>query len=536
MKKGTKPAPSRPEMIAQAEGDDKRQVRPSILVVDDLPTNIQLLSAMLEKAGYVISGAPSAPIALEIARMNRPDLILLDVMMPGIDGFQFCQQLKEDQKLRDVPVIFLTARHESSDVIKGFEAGAVDYIVKPFRQEEVLVRVRTHLQIHFLNEDLLRKNEELQREISRANAAEEARKAADEKLQLFSDREEERWGIEGFIGRSRTLQKIFQDVQRLRNFDGTNVLITGESGTGKELVARALHFGSTRKGAFIPVNCAAIPAELAESSFFGHIRGAFTGAVADRKGVFELAEGGTLFLDEVGDMTLPLQSKLLRAIEDRFITPVGGREGRKINVRVVAATNADLPTKVANGAFREDLFYRLCGFSIQLPPLRERVEDIGLLASHLLAVFAREMGMPPPSIEPAALKKLESYSYPGNVRELKNLIERALIESDGRVIAPDHIILPRKGPENTIEADGPWNDLTGRGGNFWRMVSEPYLDRELSRACVRQLIDRGLSQTRGSYKDLVRLFGLEEAEYPKFMDFLRFHRLKPERPLPHERP
>jgi DNA-binding NtrC family response regulator len=505
--------------------------RPSILVVDDIPTNIQLLSTMLERSGYTIAAATSGAIALEVARTHPPDLILLDVMMPGVDGLELCRQLKSMEAIREVPVIFVTGKGNTVDILAGFEAGAVDYVVKPFQQEEVLARVRAHLRIHGLTEELRRKNAALAEAISRWQAAEEAFAAADQKLRLYSQREEERWGIEGFVGRSPTLGKIFRDVKRLQNFDATNVLIAGESGTGKELIARALHFGSKRKGAFIPVNCAAIPAELTESSFFGHTRGAFTGAVADRKGYFELADGGTLFLDEIGDMPLALQAKLLRSLEDRFIVPVGGKEGRKIDVRVVAATHADLRARVANGEFREDLFYRLATFTVSLPPLRERREDIVILAEHLLRHFAREMGSPVPMIAKEAQARLESYAFPGNVRELKNIMERALIESGGECILPEHIMLPEKGRLRAEREASPeaslWTALTSGAENFWTVVSKPYLDRELSRLQVRALVERGLAQTRGSYKELVTLFGMPESDYPKFMDFLRFHRLKP---------
>jgi DNA-binding NtrC family response regulator len=530
MKRGTKAACSPRGMPCSKPEPEAQSGRALILVVDDVPTNIQLLSSVLERAGHVIAGAPSAAIALEIVRLNPPDLILLDVVMPEIDGFALCRQFKEMEDLREIPVIFLTARNDKDAIVAGFAAGAVDYVVKPFQQEEVLARVRTHLKIHSLARALRRKNEELEKQIELRAAAEEAYKTADQKLQLFSEREEERWGVEGFIGKSATLRKIFLDVKRLQNFDITNVLITGESGTGKELIARSLHYGSKRKGAFIPVNCAAIPAELAEASFLGHARGSFTGAVADRKGFFELADGGTLFLDEIGEMPVSLQAKLLRVLEDKSVTPLGAANARKINVRIVSATNLDLAQCRAAGSFRQDLYFRLAGFTINLPPLRERREDIPLLAEHLLEVFARDMGLEPPAIALAAIARLEHYSFPGNVRELKNIIERALIEGAGKTILPEHIHLPPTTGRIAAAinpAEEAWRKLT-EGGNFWTLISKPYLDRELSRDFVRELIERGLIQTRGSYKELIRLFGLDTEEYPKFMDFLRFHRLKPE--------
>ncbi|MFC1719286.1 sigma-54 interaction domain-containing protein [Candidatus Poribacteria bacterium] len=234
---------------------------------------------------------------------------------------------------------------------------------------------------------------------------------------------------------------ILEDIQRLHLAAATNVLITGESGTGKELIARAIHFGGPRaKGPFIPVNCSAIPRELAESAFFGHIRGAFSGADASRKGYFELADGGTFFLDEVGDMPLELQPKLLRAIEDGHIIPVGGSREKHVDVRIIAATNQNLTEKIGEGAFREDLYFRLARFTVEIPPLRERKEDVPLLADHFLNMFSVEMGIPQLALSPEAMSLIRDYPFPGNVRELKNVIEHALIKSNGEPsIKPEHL-------------------------------------------------------------------------------------------------
>ncbi|OGG54874.1 MAG: hypothetical protein A3F84_13185 [Candidatus Handelsmanbacteria bacterium RIFCSPLOWO2_12_FULL_64_10] len=330
----------------------------------------------------------------------------------------------------------------------------MDYITKPFEKEEVLIRVQTHLEISRLNRELRQKNRELERaneelrqEIARRKAAEEAhtvaeaaRQRADEQLDLISRQEARRWGIEGFVGQSQTVQKIIEEVRQLQSAGATGVLICGESGTGKELIARALHFGGPRaRGPFIPVNCAAIPHDLAESSLFGHVKGAFTGATSDRKGYFEQADGGTLFLDEVGDMPMELQPKLLRVLEEGRITPVGGAQERQVDVRVVAATNADLSAGLAKGVFRQDLYFRLARFTVQVPPLREWKEDIPLLSTHFLGMFAAEMGLTPVGLSAAALAMLRGYSFPGNVRELKNIIEYALIKSGGAAIEPEHL-------------------------------------------------------------------------------------------------
>lgn len=413
-----------------------------ILIVDDDPVNLNVLRQALESEGYSIIAATGGTVALQIAAQTQPELILLDILMPEIDGFETCLRLKADKATADIPVIFITAKVETEDVVEGFRVGGVDYITKPFKNEEVLIRVQTHLTNHRLTQALLEKNRELQEQIAKRQQAEDALKTADEQLEMISQREAERWGIEGFIGRSQTIAQILKAVSKLQTTGTMSALILGESGTGKELIARAIHFGGPRgKRPFIPVNCSAIPKDLAESEFFGHLKGAFTGANTDRKGHFELADSGTLFLDEIGDMPLELQAKLLRVLDDGYVTPVGGTRKKHVDVRVLAATNANLQAKVAEGTFREDLYHRLAGFTVTVPPLRERKEDIPLLAEHFLDLFATddEMGIHKPNLSQEALSALESYSFPGNVRELKNIIARALLESDGKEIQPEHL-------------------------------------------------------------------------------------------------
>jgi DNA-binding NtrC family response regulator len=306
----------------------------------------------------------------------------------------------------------------------------------------VVSRVATHLQISRLTRELQKMNQELKAEMERRSTAESALKNADEKLSALSDLEASRWNLAGLIGGSRVVQKIIADIHRLHQFANTSVLITGESGTGKELIARAIHFESPRaKAPFIPVNCVAIPGELAESMLFGHVKGAFTGATADRKGYFELAHGGTIFLDEIGDMPVSLQVKLLRVLEDGCVTPVGAAKSIKVDVRVIAATNADLASRIAAGSFRQDLYFRLARYTVSMPPLRERLEDVPMLVAHFLNLFAAEMGMKPPPISSEALAVLKGYEFPGNVRELKNIIERALIDSGSEMIERRHLHL-----------------------------------------------------------------------------------------------
>jgi DNA-binding NtrC family response regulator len=422
--------------------DTKIIPREKILIVDDVPANLSVLTATLEPAGYEMLAVPNGATALKVAARAQPGLILLDIMMPMMDGLETCRRLKQDESTRDIPVIFITARDEAKSLVAGFQAGGVDYIIKPFHAGEVVSRVATHLQISRLTRELQKANGELKAEMERRSRAETALKSADEKLSVLSDLEASRWNLAGLIGSGRVVQKIIEDIHRLRQFATTSVLITGESGTGKELIARAIHFESSRaKAPFIPVNCVAIPNDLAESMLFGHVKGAFTGATADRKGYFELAHGGAIFLDEIGDMPVSLQAKLLRVLEDGCVTPVGAAESIKVDVRVIAATNADMGSRIAAGSFRQDLYFRLARYTVSTPPLRERLEDVPMLVSHFLHLFASEMGMKPPSISSEALAVLKHYEFPGNVRELKNIIERALIESGTRTIERRHLHL-----------------------------------------------------------------------------------------------
>ena len=370
-----------------------------ILIVDDIPHNLNLLSQNLESQGYRVVAVPSGVVALQVVEQTQPDLILLDIVMPEMDGFETCRRLKANPATAHIPVIFITARDEMESLVEGFLVGGVDYITKPFSEQEVRVRVQNHLKIHRLTQQLTDQNQALQQEIARREQAEAARNQANAQLSVLSQREAEHWGIAGFIGKSKTIERILDDVRQLQAVGATSVLISGESGTGKELIARAIHFGGTRAGGpFIPLNCSAIPHELADSTLFGHLKGAFTGANSDRKGYFELASGGTLFLDEIGDLPLDLQAKLLRVLEDGFFTPVGGTQPKQADVRVVVATNVALQEKIAEGTFRDDLYYRLARFPVEVPPLRERKEDIPLLANHFLEMFAAEMKVEQPTL------------------------------------------------------------------------------------------------------------------------------------------
>ena len=473
-----------------------------ILVVDDQPANLGILGDLLEPEGFQLLSATNAADAVRVARKARPHLILLDIVMPDADGFAVCRQLKSHESTREIPVIFITGRAESEMRLAGFAAGGVDYIVKPFESAEVLARVRTHLDLARARRELASRLNDLRAEVSRREAAETARREADERLSLLSAREARKWNVAGLVGRSRALTALLREVERLQGYGRTGVLLQGESGTGKELVARALHSGSPRAAApFIPVNCVAVPSELMESMFFGHLKGAFTGATADRKGFFELAHGGTLFLDEIGDMPAALQAKLLRVLEDGRITPLGGSVEKQVDVRIIAATNAHLESKIAAGSFRQDLYFRLARCVVRVPPLRERPEDIPLLAAHFIAHFSAEMGFKAPAIHADALALLADHPWDGNIRELRNVIESALIASGGREITAAHLRFIKSVPNPHTPALAP----SASAAPFDPTSGE--LPQNLD-AAERTLIRRAVSQTGGNIAEAARLLGV----------------------------
>ncbi len=489
-----------------------------ILIVDDVISNVELLSRALEPDGYEILVAQNGEDALRIAARAQPHLILMDVMMPGIDGLSTCRRLKADPHLAAIPVIFITALDERDCVVRGFAAGAIDYVVKPFHAEEVLLRVEHQLRLHRLNRRLEEKNRELlarMAELEEANhqleqernklaRTEQALQTVDNQLSALSQREAERWGIAGFVCKSATMTRILGDIRKLYQSAGTSVLITGESGTGKELIARAIHHGSPRaRQAFIPVNCVAIPADLAESMFFGHSKGAFTGALHEQKGLFELANGGTLFLDEIGDMPLGLQAKLLRVLEDGEVRPVGSQRALRTDVRVLAATNVDLQKNIAEGRFRADLYYRLARFHVQLPPLRQRRDDIPFLVQHFLELFAVEMGVRTPSINADAQQLLAQYDFPGNIRELKNLLERALILSGGQPIQAEHLHF-----QTTQSYSSPAQK--NRPAN----LPLPFNLKEAEQLLMR----RALESTGGNISEAARLLGVHRTKLYRVME------------------
>jgi len=380
----------------------------TVLIVDDEPLNVDLLEQELGAAGYRTLSATSGEEALAAAAKSRPDLILLDVMMDGIDGYEVCKRLKASEATRAIPVVFLTALAETFEKVRAFGAGAVDYLTKPFETEELLARVGVHIA--------------LRREI-------EAHRKADATIHCLV--EEIRSDRDAIVGDSPALRRVLALAAQVAPTDST-VLIQGETGTGKELVARAIHDRSPRRERpLVRINCAALPRDLVESELFGHEKGAFTGAVQQRRGRFELADGGTLLLDEVGELPLEAQAKLLRVLQEHEFERVGGARSLRADVRVIAATNRDLQAQVAAGGFRSDLYYRLNVFPIAMPPLRERRDDIPRLVQHFAAKAARKLGKTLEGIAPAFIEQASAYDWPGNIRELENLIERAMIMSDG---------------------------------------------------------------------------------------------------------
>ncbi|MEZ0540323.1 sigma-54-dependent transcriptional regulator [Fibrella arboris] len=412
----------------------------TILLVDDMPNNISVLFETLTRFDYKVLVARDGKSAIEQARLAQPDLILLDVMMPGMDGFETCRRLKHDPALRTIPVLFMTALSETIDKVNGFNMGAVDYITKPFQLQEVVSRINTHLELRRLQRELEAANASLERRV--AERTDSLAKALAEVEQLKNQLQAENTYLRDeirqttnfgeIISQSKAFGRVLRQVEQVAP-TSTTVLILGESGTGKELLARAVHNRSGRKNkALVKINCAALPATLIESELFGHEKGAFTGAMTQKIGRFELADGGTIFLDEIGELPLELQPKLLRVLQEGELERVGGSKTLKIAVRVIAATNRDLEKEVAEGRFREDLYYRLAVFPILSLPLRERKDDIPLLVRHFCQKHGPGIGKSIDLVPAEVIDALTDYNWPGNIRELENVVQRALILSPGR--------------------------------------------------------------------------------------------------------
>jgi two-component system response regulator PilR (NtrC family) len=388
----TQPAPARAERAVQPEGTAK----PRILIVDDEPSMREMLRIVLRRDGYDVLIADNGKEAIGLLQQERVDLLLSDIRMPDVTGVEVLRAAKDVN--RDVVAFMMTAFASTDTAVEAMRLGAVDYFTKPFSMDELRLKVRHHLETNRLKQE----NVLLKRALNT------------------------RHEFANIIGRSEAMLAVFKMIETIAK-TGSTVLITGESGTGKDMVARAVHYNSLRhEHPFVALNCGAVPETLLESELFGHMRGSFTGADANKKGLIEVAERGTVFLDEIGETNATMQVKLLRILQDRRFRRLGGTEEVQADIRIIAATNQDLQKLVAEGRFREDLFYRINVIPIHLPPLRERREDIPLLAEHFLNKYATQMEKPVRSISREAEHLLTTYDWPGNVRELENVIERAV--------------------------------------------------------------------------------------------------------------
>ena len=397
-------------------------MKPTILIVDDEPGVRSALGGVLRDEGYAVEAVGSGEECLERVTRGAVDLIMLDVWLPGMDGLATFARLRERQV--DAQVVIISGHGNIESAVRAIKMGAFDFVEKPLSLDKTVLVVANALR---------------QRTLEAENRA----------LRARVDRQHT------MVGESAAIRSLREQVAMAAPTNG-RVLIYGENGTGKELVARNIHEISRRRtGPFIEVNCAAIPEELIESELFGHVRGAFTGAVADRRGKFELAHGGTIFLDEIGDMTLKTQAKVLRVLQEQVMEPVGGSTRIRVDARVLAATNKDLPAEIRAGRFREDLYFRLNVVPIFVPSLRDRQEDIPLLADHFMAMLAREYGRRPKIFEPDAVSALQRFPWPGNVRELRNLVERMMIMVPGERITARDLAFLDHGMVGGIEASTP---------------------------------------------------------------------------------
>ncbi|MBT0663047.1 sigma-54 dependent transcriptional regulator [Geobacter pelophilus] len=418
-------------------------MKQKILVIDDDNSLRRVLEYNLQEEGYEVQAASSGEEGLYWFGQSRPDLVITDMNMTGMDGLMVLKSIKE--RSPETLVIIITAFGTVDVAVEAMKSGAYDYITKPFNRDELKLTVKKALQFNGLTEE----NKRLKSELS------------------------DKADFRTIVGQSKEMEKVFTVIRKVADTDAS-ILITGESGTGKELVARSLHANSSRREApFVAINCAAIPRDLLESELFGHMKGAFTGAIKDKTGKFQLADGGTLLLDEVGELPLELQPKLLRALQEKEVEPVGGTKVEKVDVRIVAATNLNIDKAIADGTFREDLYYRLSVIPMHLPPLRERRKDIPLLIRY----FCTKHGSDKVSFDKDALHTLVMYSWPGNVRELENSVERLLIMRNSDEISLDE--LPEKFSVNSVS-----------GNAIIKLPDEGYSLEQLEREVVVEALER----------------------------------------------
>ena len=444
--------------------------RPSVLLVDDARDMLELLRRNMAAMGLTPFAANNVVDAIEVLGNSPVDLVITDLNMPGIGGLQLVKYLSQHHP--GLPVLVITGYPDLNNAVEVMKLGALEYLVKPFTQDELQKAVESVL-----------------------GARIAAPPAPADTPTTFH----------GIIGRAPSMAELYRTIERTRNNRAT-VLITGESGTGKEMVARAIHYNSKWSAApFVAVNCGAIPDQLLESELFGHVKGAFTGAITNRAGFFQAADGGTLFLDEIGNASPAVQAKLLRAIQDKEITMLGATKSQKVEVRLISASNSDLPIMVRQGTFREDLYYRLNVIHMQLPPLRQRTADIALLVEHFNARFSKELGKPPLRFPPRILATLEAYSWPGNVRELENLIHRLVIMKDRTVEMDDlpahtKMQAPQPAPTGTlttlaeVERQHILRVLDAAGGNKTKAAEVLGIDRKTLREKLKGVEDQKIRE------------------------------------------
>jgi DNA-binding NtrC family response regulator len=451
------------EGLTIAVVDDDTRVAPTIaLHLGALSKNVQTFHNPLT----CLAALQASPV----------DILITDVDMPEMSGIELMNQVKQVSPSTDIVIV--TGQATTRVAIEALHLGAADLLEKPVDRSLLIETVK--------------------RTVRYQQACRERDRYA-EQVMLLSGKQAKRWGINAFVGRSAALKGVVKQIAKLQRAGSMSVLIEGESGTGKELVARAIHYGGPRASApFVPVNCSAIPSELVESTLFGHMKGAFTGAVADREGAFVRADTGTLFLDEIGDMPAEMQAKLLRVLEDGVVTPVGSTKGRTVDVRIVAATNANLPTRMQDGTFREDLYFRIAGYTIPIPPLRDRPGDIPLLVRHFTKSLADEMGVAAPGVSVEAMAALEHHPFGGNIRELRNTIQSALVECEGTVIEPTHLRFISLLPHEAAAPPPPATDTAATD-----LPSTLNL-AELEQCAVR----RALQEADGNMSKAARLLGI----------------------------
>lgn len=443
-------------------------MKPRILVVDDEESIREFLDIMLRKEGYEVTCVEDGQKAIDILKKKSFDLLISDLQMPNVTGIELLKHCRETYP--DLLFMMITAFGTAESAVEAMKMGAYDYITKPFKIDEVRINIANALRSRNLEVENRVLRKELQKEYS----------------------------FQNLVGNSEAMHKIFELIRKVSD-SPTNVLVTGESGTGKEMVAKAIHYNSPLKDRpFVSVNCGAIPENLVESELFGHKKGSFTGAISDKDGLFEVADGGTLFLDEIGELPLSSQVRILRAIQEKTVRRVGGTEDIKVEVRIIAATNRDLEQMVQQGTFRQDLYYRLNVINIRTPPLRERRDDIPLLAGHFLQKYSERFSKQIQTISKEAMDLLKKYDFPGNVRELENIIERTVALESGATVLPESLPQFVNTPTGRKMVSSDGIEITDEGIDLQKVLDQ--LEKEL--------LVKAIHQANGVKKRAAKLLGI----------------------------